>query len=422
MHKIFIILIFLSGSIFAQTPSNSRTLLPSQPVLSQMTGNCYTHSGADVLTGIFLRENRQNSTTQPHPLLLGGLVSADIGRANISSGLTCDFFNEAKNVRGNVCSVEAFNNYVASTGVSVKKVKDNINLLDRNMKALHDLFNDPSWNNTDKANALKAAQNIVSATCNLNGIADLDSPEFLKLLDDSREIISRLSPRPFSFSSVLNSIGEAVVTGPGVFLTRRISDHFSFSSARRNAMNEILESTYKELNTACLSYTRRTNQPRVASNYFTASDRFTCRNEIYKNPRLSKAALKPHLDFIDRQVRAGYPTGIYVCSAAFYAKYPTIGGYRESDGDCKNGGGHAVTVTGVEYRNGKRFFKVRNSWGTDSCRGLERGRRECLAGGVAGCPTKENSIDCKDGVYYMSDNIMNLSLWGHTRLTVPRSR
>ncbi|MBH48932.1 MAG: hypothetical protein CME71_12260 [Halobacteriovorax sp.] len=422
MRNLFLTISMLVGTELALAQQNSRALLPNQPVLSQMTGNCYTHSGADVLTGIFLRENRQTSTPQPHPLLLGGIVSADIGRANISSGLTCDFFNEAKNVRGNICSVEAFNSYVASTGVSVKTVKDNINLLDRNMKKLQDLFDKSSWSDRDKAKALKAAQDIVSATCNLNGIADLDNPNFLKLLDDSREIISRLSPRPVTFSSVLSSITEAVISGPGVFLSRRIGDHFSFSSQRRNNMNQILESTYEEINTACMSYATRTNKPKVASNFFSSSDRFTCRNEIYKKPRLSRAQTKPQLDFIDRQVRAGYPTGIYVCSAIFYAKYPTIGGYRERDGDCKNGGGHAVTVTGIEYRNGKRFFKIRNSWGTGACRGLDNGRRECRAGGVSGCPTKENSIDCKDGVYYMSDNFLSLGLYGHTRLTVPRSR
>ncbi len=413
MKKFWSFIVFILLTSVAQTQENSRSLLSRQPILSQMIGNCYTHSGTDLLTGVYLKEKNLKSVVQPHPLLLGGIIAAELGRGDINSGLTCDLFSPARNNDTEVCSVQAFNNYVASTGTTVTNLKNKINNLEESMGALSDLFSEYHWSRSDREEALVAARGIIAATCSLNAIADFDNPKFLALVDDAREVITRLTPRPSA--GIFSSIAEAFVSGPGVFLANRISESFSFSNDGPEAINHILRTTYTEINNKCMSYARRTNQSRVPNDFYSASSNYRCNNELYQIPRRSGIFLKPKLDSIDRQVRSGLPTGIFVCTSILYAKSPTVSGYRGALGGCENGGGHAVTVTGIEYRNGKRFFKIRNSWGVGSCRGLERGKAQCAEIGRSGCPGN-NSITCENGVYYLSDDYLGLGLYGHTRL------
>lgn len=423
LMKLAVVILSLLLSATTLSQDNSRPLLPNQPVLSQMTGNCYTHSGTDVLTGIFLRENRLDSVDQPHPLVLGGIVSADVGRGNISSGLSCDFFNAAKQIRTPVCSVNGFNKFVANSGMSVNSVKENINKLDRSMQTLHNLFAKVGWSTSDRRLALQKANEVIAATCELNALADLNDESILRLVDQSREIISKL--RPIDTSSVRSFLRDILTIGPTTIISRNIGGSILYGASGRSAMNRILEDTYKKINDECIDFSRTRNISMVGSNFFTASNRFTCHDDIYKRPQLKGARLKEQLDFIDRQVRAGYPTGVFMCSAIFYGQSPVKSGYRSSNGECVNGGGHAVTVTGIEYRNGKRFFKIRNSWGAGSCSGVRRGRQICneqfRINNEGGCPT-ERSLTCENGVYYMSEDYFGLGLWGHTRLTVPRRR
>lgn len=419
----FVALLFFLVITAVKAQDNSRTLLSGQPVLSQMTGNCYTHSGTDVLTGIFLRENTQESVDQPHPLLLGGVVSANVGRSNISSGLTCDFFNEAKKYRQPMCSVRGFNQFVSHSGMSVQSVKDNINLLDRSMQNLFNLIKKDTLSLSEQRQAREHANNIIGATCTLNGLVDLNDDTILKLVDEAREVISKLSAvrGPNVGTTILNML----TLGPAAILLRSTGGSVLYSMSGRRAMNRVLDNTYSKLNSECVKYSAMKNIPSVGKNFFTASNRFTCHDQIYKNPMLSGNALKEKFEFIDRQVRAGYPTGIFVCAGIFYAKFPKLSGYRKANGDCVNGGGHAVTVTGVEYRNGKRFFKIRNSWGAGSCSTLTRGQNICREQAAinndTGCPT-EKSITCSGGNYYLSEDYLGKGLWGHTRLTVPRRR
>jgi len=401
--------------------SQDVSLLNQQPVLSQMTGNCYTHSGTDMMTGAYLRNKRVESTIQPHPILLGGLVSADSGRGNISSGLTCDFFNAAKKINKPVCSVQAFNYYVSKSGATTKKVRDNINSLDRAMQNLHKLFQKNNWSRADKESALKAADTIIGSTCKLQRVANLDDRRFVELVDDAREIINRLSPRRSLLGGLKEDLIDMFTVGVGPYTFRRIEECYKLSKERKVAMNDMLEEIYTTMNDQCVAYARKNKLSVVPSDFLAYSKPYTCHNEIYKKPRIKNPKLKETLDFIDRQVRVGYPTGIYLCSAVFYGKGPKVGDYRDSKGECVNGGGHAVTVTGIVYRNGKRFFKIRNSWGTGACHTLAAGKKACLAKKQSGCPS-DNAITCEDGVYYMSDDYLGLGLWGHARLTVMKKK
>lgn len=430
MRSLLILIFSLTSSLsFAQT----RPLLGRQPVLSQMTGNCYTHAGTDVLAGIYLKRTGGSSVVQPHPLTLGGIVSAHVGRANISSGNTCDFFNEAKKARGEFCSVQAFNQFVATRrGMTSDKLSSNVNSLDRSLKDLQTLFNKREWNRADKQLAEKSANTIISSICNLNGVLNLDDPKFAQLIDDARDVLEVLSAerRPASVGDLLRTGAreflDLVTSGFGPYLFRRAGDTtgyvgelIRFDDARKNSINELLNSSYQNLNSRCVAYARQNNLPRVPQNFLGMSARYNCVNETFMSPRLSRSQMNPHLSFIERQVNAGYPTSISVCSAAFYGKYPKVSGYRNSNGTCANGGGHAVTVTDVVTRNGKKMFRIRNSWGTNSCRGVTRGRRECAASGESGCPSA-GSLDCENGVYYMSEDYLSKVLFNYGRLTISR--
>lgn len=415
--KILLLFFLFLNLTWAQDVS----LLNQQLVLSQMTGNCYTHSGTDMMTGAYLRNKRLVSTIQPHPILLGGLVSADTGRGNISSGLTCDFFNAAKKIKKPVCSVQAYNYYVAKSGATTKKVRDNINSLDRSMQTLHKLFQKNNWSRADKALALKSADIIIGSTCHLQSVANLDDRRFVELVDDAREIISRLAPRRSFMGGLKEDLIDMFTEGVGPYTFRRIEESHKLNKDRKSVMNEMLEEIYISMNDQCVAYARKNKLSVVPSDFLNFSKPYTCHNEIYKVPRIKGEKLKSTLNFIDRQVRAGYPTGVYLCSAVFYGKGPKVGDYRDSTGECVNGGGHAVTVTGIVYRNGKRFFKIRNSWGTGSCHTLAAGKKAYLAKKRSGCPS-DNAITCEDGVYYMSDDYLGLGLWGHARLTVMKKK
>mgnify|MGYP003676081587 CR=1 FL=1 len=421
MKAVSLIFILLGWLNFAYSQENSPSLLSSQPVLNQMIGNCYTHSGTDLLTGVYLKEKNLSSVVQPHPLLLGGIVAGELGRGDIESGFTCDMFNPAKENTTQVCSVQAFNRYVSSTGTTVLNLRNQVKNLEKNMGKLNDLFSEIHWSQSDKEEAIEAARGIIGATCSLNSIGDFDNPKFIQLVDDARELITDLSPRPVTLGSIFSGLADAIISGPGVFLARRMSERFSFSDDGQDAMNHILKTTYKEINSQCMAYTRRTNQPRVPGDFYAASTNYRCSQDNYMYPRRSGAFIKPKLDSIDRQIREGLPVGISVCSAIFYARFPNINGYRKTLGGCNNGGAHAITVTGIEYRNGKRFFKIRNSWGIDGCRGLERGKSQCAETGRSGCPT-DRSITCENGVFYMSDDYLGLGLYAHTTLRTASPR
>lgn len=429
-HLLVFIFALVSSWSFAET----RPLLGQQPVLSQMTGNCYTHAGTDVLTGIYLKRSGTASVVQPHPLTLGGIVSAHVGRANISSGNTCDFFNEAKKARGEFCSVQAFNRYVATrNGMTTSKLSENVNTLDRALKDLQTLFNKQEWNNRDKYLAEKSANSIIASVCNLNGVLNLDDPKFAQLIDDARDVLEVLGAERNPASSVgdllrrgAGEFVDLVSSGFGPYLFRRagtivsqVGQSIEFNDARKNSINQLLNQSYQNLNSRCVAYARENNLPRVPQNFLGMSARYNCVNETFMSPRLSREQMNPHMAFIERQVLAGYPTSISVCSAAFYGKYPKVSGYRKSNGTCNNGGGHAVTVTDVVTRNGKKMFRIRNSWGTNSCGGVIRGRRECAASGQSGCPSA-TSLDCEDGVYYMSEDYFSKVLYNYGRLTVSR--
>ncbi len=427
MRNIFIIYtLFFTQYALAQSP----VLLSEQPILSQMTGNCYTHSGTDVLTGVFLKRNGSRSVTQPHPLLLGGIISAHVGRANISAGNTCAFFNEAKKTRGEVCSVQAFNRFVATRpGMTPTKLGDNVDTLDQALSSLQSLFDKSSWNAADRAKAKKDAGDIISAVCNLNGVVDMSNPKFAELIDDARNIIETLSPRQSSsFGDLIargaNEFADMVFSGFGPYLFRRGSDltgyvgeAIQFDRERRTTINRVLNESYQNMNSRCVAYARANNLARVPNNYFGMSSRFTCRDDMFISPRLSSAQMKPKLAAIEAQVRSGYATPISVCSAGFYGKYPKLNGYRESSGQCKNGGGHAVTVTGVVTRNGKKMFRIRNSWGTDACRSVTNGRRVCARSGENGCPGA-GSLDCENGIFYMSEDYLSKVMFRFGKLSI----
>lgn len=422
---LFIFSLFLSQYALAQ----SGVLLSQQPILSQMTGNCYTHSGTDVLTGVYLKRNGATSVNQPHPLLLGGIISGHVGRANLSSGNTCAFFNEAKKTSGEVCSVQAFNRFVATRpGMTPAKLSENVDTLDKALSSLQSLFDKGSWNGSDRAKAKKNAGDIISAVCNLNGVVDMSNPKFAELIDDARNIIETLSPRQSSsFGDLIprgaSEFADMVFSGFGPYLFRRGSDltgyvgeAIEFNRERRTTINRVLNESYQNMNSRCVAYARANNLPRVPSNFFSLSSRFTCTDDMFMKPRLSVERMKPKLASIEGQVRAGYATPISVCSAGFYGKYPKVSGYRKSDGDCENGGGHAVTVTGVVTRNGKKMFRIRNSWGVDACRSVANGRRVCARSGQSGCPSSA-ALDCENGVFYMSEDYLSKVMYRFGRLS-----
>lgn len=417
-QTLLLIALFQSPKIFAQ---QNIALMTKQPVMSQMTGNCYTHSGTDILEGNFLKEKRTPFVDGPHPLLLGGIVSGNVGRSNISSGMTCEFFNSAKNPGQEVCSVSAFNKYIASSGISVQKIASNIDKLDRGMQNLQKLFNKRIWTYKDKTQALEAADNILLAACTLGNFTNMNDQRFIDLVGDAEDIIKRLDRRRTWTGFIKEEIRE--------FLTEEMSPlDFMFSKRiinldkdNKDVMNDMLKEVYKNLNNSCVKYAVKNKLNRIPRDFFATSAKYTCVDDIYKNPRRVGQEQKNILNFIEKQVRAGYPTGIYMCSAIFYGRGPKVHDYRDKDGSCINGGGHAVTVTGLEYIDGKRFFKIRNSWGTGSCGSLKNGITACKNKKQTGCPSDKH-IFCKDGVYYMNDEWLGLGLYGHARLTVKRSK
>src|SRR5690606_26442438 len=184
-------LAFLLMLLFSLRSFADGGLLDRQPVLNQMTGNCYTHSAVDVLTGVHLKRSHKREVIQPHPLTLGGIVSEHIGRANISSGNTCAFFNEAKKARGEFCSVQAFNHFVSKVpGMTTRKLSDNVNTFDRALQSLQRLFEKDGWSEEDAKTAVQNSRDIISSMCQLNGTINFDNPKFVQLIDDAREVIT----------------------------------------------------------------------------------------------------------------------------------------------------------------------------------------------------------------------------------------
>lgn len=415
--------LFLAFIIATAASHAYAQLLSRQPILNQMTGNCYTHSGTDILTGVYLKKTSGREVVQPHPLLLGGIISAHTGRANISSGVACNFFNTAKNTRGEVCSVQAFSRFIArAPGMTTDKMAKSIDKLDIALNTLQDLFEKRSWNNTEKRKARESSGDIISAICSLGGVINLDNPKFTELIDDARAVINTLeNRRPATLRSMaLDSISgftRMVASGFGPYLFRRAQESIEFNQNRSSSINSLLNESYQDMNKRCVAYARTNNLPRVPSNFFSTSARFNCVDELFQTPLQNRRQMQPRLDFIARQVNAGYATPISMCGSAFSGSSSNRSDYRRSNGTCTHDDGHAVTVTGVVIRNGKKMFQIRNSWGTDACKSVTSGRRAC--GGASGCPGPAE-LDCKDGVYFMSEGYLSKVMYRYGRLTISR--
>lgn len=424
-HALLLLLLFLPCRGFA-------LLLEKQPILNQMIGNCYVHTGLNTMVSIYAKDQGiTDHIVQPHPILFGGLLAGERNEAEVSGGYDCAVINGVKDLKSSVCSVEGFESFLANqrTSVTVSNFRSNIDSFDSALEGLNDLFEDATWDEEQKNQALDHAREIIRTTCAMNGVMDFENPEFLKLLDDSRKLISRLSPKQAPqeaakteggffkrlFGQVKKTFTNMSLSGVGPYFFRRINqvkDYISFRRERRGMVNKILKEVYRDMNDRCLAYEEEKGLPSIPDDFIKTVKKYRCSGRRYdyvKVTPFNDGIINSRLDAIEKQVANDLATPISVCSGMFYSRAGSS--IRDRFGNCANGGEHAVTVVGVKKVNGKRFFEIRNSWGVDSCHGVESGFAKCGETKAKDCPTAEQ-ISCKDGIYTIDDSYLSTAIYG----------
>jgi hypothetical protein len=385
----------------------------NQPILNQMIGNCYAYAGTEALSGNYLTKRNLEKVSAPHPFLLAGFVADKEGRGNVRSGSSCGLFNTAKTLNTNICSTEGFERFLAAqtipeTSSSLSKRMQN---LDETLKSLDQLFKLGKWKNEDKLKAKDYAGQLIESMCALGSIVSLDK-EFTHIVDQARNIIEMVHRDSISENAPKSFWETTLVTTSSLYLLQNAVSSYFKERDKNRMVNTLLEDIYKGINQRCLDFEKKAKIARVPAYFFLAPKDKNCSTTTLSKDKLYASSAQTAINVIDQQILAGQSTPITLCAGIFYAKsYSSM--RTQHSPYCKEEDYHAITVVGREIRNGKRVFRIKNSWGAGVCSRFERSRNNCLNSKAQDCPSAED-ISCQDDHYYISASYLarNLNAYG----------
>lgn len=420
MKLILFVLIFISIDSMAD---EIKEILSEQPLYAQIAGNCYSHTGTDILTSEYARKNNiKKAVTEPHPLLASSLIQSSLEDGFVSGGTVCDYIEDAKKINTDICSYDGLEAYLNSKAIDNNKAanyyQDKINELDENLSSLvaHISSEELNKKKLDKINEDK--DKILQDLCEFKGVA-LDSKELEEITELSKYIIDQMKNE--KKIGAWDKFSEGVTR---ILSGQKMSDikvALEVKAKLEKNLKEslapaILRKFYDRLNSECLVFQKEMNLPSIPQDYFKAFKNLSCKSEIFYQSPITENDTKNIKMRIESQINQGRSVAIGLCGSILDGKSKQDGKLEKNEKGAKRACSkendtHSVSVIGIVKRdNGKTFYKIKNSWGYNQCDGFNRNLNACRPGGPVKCLDQETEIYCKEGYFYVSESFLQNQL------------
>lgn len=399
-------------------------LLSEQPIAAQIGGSCYAYAGNELLTGAYAKKKGiKESIPAPHPLLVAAFSQKQLKEGFVSGGNACDYMNEAKDIKQEICSYNGLESYLTLKNDENQKgeryYQDELKKFD---DALTQLVADLDEDDFDKIKISAVKSDVDDLNKNLCEMSALgvEANEVSELLNFAQDVIKNIQgEKKRNALDRFHELGIRLLSG------QKLSDAKLALKMRDETQKQLKQSLaplflrkfYEKLNTECLKKQKELDLPAVPVDFFTNIKDLKCNSWLYYQKNLSEEDGKKVIKDIEAQLEKGYPTPIGFCGSIFEGKSKSEGKDIKSGKCIRKDDAHFLTVVGFKSDSaGRKTYKIKNSWGHTQCESFDYNLRECQTKGLKDCPDSQNEITCSDGYYYMSENFIKNQIINYTRL------